>query len=309
MVLIGCVIDLPQRYYRPAAAFGCLAVAALGVRSAYRSSDWTSNETFAERTIAAGGGTNRVILLLGQAYAKRGDYAAAERLLRRAVQFSPDYPMARNNLADALAHEGKNEEAQALWAHSAECAVTERNDFPQTWIAALNLSHLLHKQHDDVGAIATLEKARPNYPDNWELISCETELLRESGQINHALDLIQDFAHKNWWHYRAWSGYGRLLAQKGDAEAAAAALRHASWLDIHETTALNLIVLIQMRQNRLEEALRTQKHALSRQPDEPRQYLLLSDVLEKMGRNEEARAALAQMSRLRELAGPQTAQN
>jgi Flp pilus assembly protein TadD len=86
-------------------------------------------------------------------------------------------------------------------------------------------------------------------------------------------------------------------------------LRQASWLDIHETTALNLIALIRMRQDRLDEALSTQKRALSRQPDEPRQYLLLSDILQKMGRAEESRAALAQVSRLRELAGPQTAQN
>jgi tetratricopeptide (TPR) repeat protein len=307
--LIGCAVDLPPRYYQTAAAFGCIAVVALGVRSAYRSSDWTSNETFAERTIASGGGTNRVILLLAQAYARRSDYAAAEWLLRRAVQLSPNYPMARNNLADALAHEGKNEEAHALFARAAEAAAKNRNGFGQTWVAALNLSHLLHKQHDDAGAIAVLEQARPNYPENWELISTETELLRGTGQIDTALDLIRAFAQSHWWHYQAWTGYGRLLAQTGDAEAAAVALRQASWLDIHETTALNLIALIRMRQDRLDEALSTQKRALSRQPDEPRQYLLLSDILQKMGRAEESRAALAQVSRLRELAGPQTAQN
>jgi len=309
MFLVGCGVDLPLRYHRAAAAFACLTIAALGVRSVYRSSDWTSTETFARRTIAAGGATNRVILLLGQAYAKRGDYVAAERLLRQAVQRSPDYPMARNNLADALVHQGKDKEAQALFAHSTDSAVKDRRDYSQTWVAALNLSHLLHKHQDDPGAIAVLEKARQSYPGTWELISTETEILRETGQTDGALHLIQDFAQKNWWHYPAWSGYGRLLAQKGDAEAAAVVLRHASWLDVHETTALNLMALIRMRQNRLDEALRTQKHAVVRQPDEPRQYLLLSEILDKMGRSEEARAALAQVSRLRELAGSLTAQN
>jgi Flp pilus assembly protein TadD len=100
-----------------------------------------------------------------------------------------------------------------------------------------------------------------------------------------------------------------LLAQIGDADAASAALRHASWLDIHETTALNLLALIQIRQNRLDDAWRTQRRAVNRQPDEPRQYLLLSSILDKMGRNDEARAALARVSRLRELAGSKTAQN
>jgi len=307
--VMGCGLDLPLCYHRVAAAFVCLAVVALGIRSVYRSSDWSSNETFARRTIAAGGATNRVILLLGQTYAARGDYAAAERLLRKAVERSPDYPMARNNLADALAHQGKDKEAEALFARSTEAAVNDRNGYPQTWVAALNLSHMLHKQHDDSGAIAVLEKARQSYPGTWELISTETELLRDSGQIDTALVLIQDFAHKKWWHYPAWSGYGRLLAQKGDAEAAAVALRHASWLDVHETTALNLLAMIRMRQDRLDEALRTQKRAVARQPDEPRQYLVLSEILDKMGRSDDARAALAQVSRLRELAGSRTAQN
>ena len=309
LFLAGCGLDLPPRYHRAAAAFACIAVVALGVRSAYRSSDWASNETFARRTIAAGGASDRVVLLLGQAYAKRGDYAAAERLLRLAVQHSPDYPMARNNLADALSHQGRDKEAEALFAKSTETAAKDRQGYSQTWVAALNLSHMLHKQHDDPGAIAVLEKARQNYPGTWELISTEAELLRETDQTDAALSVVGNFAQKNWWHYPAWTGYGRLLAQKGDVEGAAAALRHASRLDVHETTALNLMAQIWMQQNRPEEALRTQKRAVSRQPDEPRQYLLLSEILDKMGRNDEARSALAQVSRLRELAEPRTAQN
>src|SRR5205085_5530127 len=51
MFLVGCGVDLPLRYHRAAVAFACVAVAALGVRSVYRSSDWASNETFARRTI------------------------------------------------------------------------------------------------------------------------------------------------------------------------------------------------------------------------------------------------------------------
>jgi Flp pilus assembly protein TadD len=102
---------------------------------------------------------------------------------------------------------------------------------------------------------------------------------------------------------------GRSLAQKDDVEAATSALRHASRLDIHETDALNLIVLIRMGQNRLEDACRTQRRAVARQPDEPRQYLLLSNILDRMGRGDEARAALAEVSRLRTLADSPKAVN
>jgi Flp pilus assembly protein TadD len=75
----------------------------------------------------------------------------------------------------------------------------------------------------------------------------------------------------------------------------------ASRLDVHETAALNQLTLLRVRQNRLRDALQVQSRAVSREPDEPRQYLLLSDVLDKMGRGEEARAALAQIDHLRSL--------
>ncbi|HEY8835266.1 MAG TPA: hypothetical protein VIM09_06740, partial [Chthoniobacterales bacterium] len=61
------------------------------------------------------------------------------------------------------------------------------------------------------------------------------------------------------------------------------------------------------RQNRLDAACKTQRRAVARQPDQPRQYLLLSDILEKMGRHDEAQAALAQVQLLQALAKSQTA--
>jgi Flp pilus assembly protein TadD len=68
---------------------------------------------------------------------------------------------------------------------------------------------------------------------------------------------------------------------------------------------LHLIALIKLRQNHLEEAFRAQSRAVSRQPEQPSQYILLSNILEKMGRADEARAALAHVSRLRALASNQ----
>jgi protein O-mannosyl-transferase len=307
--LAGCAIDLRPQWQRASVAFACMAVLGLGARSAIRSGDWISNETFARSTISSGGATIRIILLLGQAYAKRGDYVAAEHLLRKALELFPNYPTTRNNLADALAHEGKEKEAEALFRDGAQAAVEDCKEYPRTWIAALNLSQLRYRQHDTADAIAVLEKARQNYPATWELIGAESELLREENKIDQALDLIRPFAQNNWWHYRAWIGLGHLLAQKGDAAGAETALRHASWLDIHETSALNLIALMRIRQNRLTEACQTQRRAVSRQPDEPRQYILLSDILSRMGKGEEARTALAHVSRLRTLADSKPAGN
>jgi Flp pilus assembly protein TadD len=246
--------------------------------------------------------TIRVALLLGQVYSNREDYVAAERILRTAVHLCPDYPLARNNLAHALLHLGKEKEAEALFLESSRVAQESRKDYPRTWIAALNVAHVDHTANDDPSAIAVLEKARADYPDTWDLISSETELLRRADQIDKSLSIIQPFTQKNWWHYGAWLALGRLYAQKGDNLAAVNALNHATWLDIRETDALNLMAMIRMRENRLDDAVQTQRHAVARQPYQPQQYMLLSDLLDKAGRKNEARIALAEVTRLRSLA-------
>ena len=69
---------------------------------------------------------------------------------------------------------------------------------------------------------------------------------------------------------------------------------------------LNQTALLRINQHRFEEACAIQRRAIARQPDEPRQYLILSDILEKMGRGDEARAALAQVQHLQSLVKTQS---
>jgi Flp pilus assembly protein TadD len=76
---------------------------------------------------------------------------------------------------------------------------------------------------------------------------------------------------------------------------------------VHEIEALNQLVLLRLRENRLAEAWRIQKIAVSRQPDQARQYVLLAQVLEKMGRTGEAREELSRIDHLRALASAQNA--
>ena len=76
------------------------------------------------------------------------------------------------------------------------------------------------------------------------------------------------------------------------------ALDDASWLDVHEVEALNLIAQVRFRQHRFEEAYRAQKRAVARQPGALRQYVFLSDILEKMGHSDEAKSVTAEVARL-----------
>jgi Flp pilus assembly protein TadD len=143
----------------------------------------------------------------------------------------------------------------------------------------------------DGEALRILAEARLLEPTAWPLAQMQSEILRRTQGPEAALPVIQEFAQKNWWQYPAFLALGKLRAQQGDGAAALAALEHASRLDIRETEALNLITRIQMRARNLPAALAVQQRAVSRQPHEPSQYVLVSEVLMEMGRTREAAEA------------------
>jgi tetratricopeptide (TPR) repeat protein len=307
--LAGCAVDLPLRFRSASIAFACLAVIGLSARSVVRSTDWADEETFYTRTIAAGGSSTRAAVNLAEVYSSKGNIKSAERVFRRVLELTPDYPMARNNLANLLYKDGRKAEAKALFDSSSKAAVETRKDYPGTWVAAINLAHLKRAEGDVPGTLKILEHARMDYPETWEVIRFYADVLRTSKEPEAAMQLVKDFARKNWWHYEASVALGRLYAEEGDVENAAAAWRHASWLDVHDAESLNLIAGMRLRQNRLEEAFKIQQRAIARQPDQPRQYRMLSDILTKMGRADEARAALAQVTQMEAFAHSQAQVN
>ncbi|HVF71563.1 MAG TPA: tetratricopeptide repeat protein [Chthoniobacterales bacterium] len=301
LFVAGTVLELPRRALRVAGAVACCAVVALSARSYVRSGDWLNSEIFYTRTLQAGGGSIRVILNLGLVYAAKGEHRRAEMLFRRALKLCPSYLIARNNLADSLYRQGKIEEADRTFREASAAAPEARKEYPRTWVAALNVAKLRIEANDTAGALEVLAKARRDYPGIWRLISLESELLRKTEGPDAALISVAEFARNNWWHIEAAIALGKLYAEKNDVAKAEAAFRLASRLDVHDVSGLNQTALLRMNQRRFEEAYAIQRRAIARQPDEPRQYLILSDILEKMGRGEEARAALAHVEHLQSL--------
>ena len=303
--LAGCGLDLPRRSRRALATTALFAIFALSVRSAIRSSDWSDQEKFYKRTLAAGGTSSRVSVNLAQIYANRGEYAVAEKMLRQVLESTPDYPIARNNLASVLTHEGKNAESESLLACSAKEARESGSRFPRTWIAALNLAAMRSHASDDSGAIAILERAHADYPWVWDLVGRESELVRRTQGPLPALHLVENYVHENWWHHAAWLAEGRLYAENNDVTRATRALRYAAMLDVHDVNSLDLLARISLRGGRLDDALATQRRAVARQPYEPRQYLMLAEILDKMGRTTEAQKARDKVARLQAMAASQ----
>jgi hypothetical protein len=140
--LAGWAVELPVNWRTWATAAAALATLALGARSFIRSGDWSNEETFYTRTLAAGANSGRVAVNLAQIYVRRGDYAAGEKILRRLMETNPTYPTGRNTFAALLSLEGKKAEAEAVLASSVKQAAETRRDYPRTWWAALSLAQL-----------------------------------------------------------------------------------------------------------------------------------------------------------------------
>ncbi len=303
--VLGMVLDLPTRYQRSAVAFASLAVLALTARSAIRSSDWVDPETFFRRTFAAGGSNSRIGVNLGVVYARRGEHAKAEAILRKVLQVAPNYPLARNNLALALAQQGNKNEAAELFRTANSAGTPSSVAHEPTSDAALHLARLRYNDKDTAGARAILADARRAFPGAWELVRFESEIVRATEGAEAALPLVTAFADEKWWHAGASLTAGKLFIEQGNLARAGLAFSHASRLDVHDARALNLLASVKMKEERLDEACAVQRRAVARRPDEPRQYLMLAEILTKMGRPGEAGAVLAQVSHMQAVAEAQ----
>ena len=309
ILLAGCCLDLPLRARSYASAFACVAVLALSARSYVRSTDWVSAEEFYRRTIEVGGGSVRVILNLGHIYSMQGKYARAEVLFRKTLALCPTYLVAKNNLADVLYQQGKTEEAERVYREAAASAPEARKEYPRTWMVALNQAHVCVQKNNPNSALQVLAQATRDYPGVWPLIALESELVRRDCGPADAIPSVEKFARAHWWHLESQVALGKLYWETGDPARAEASFWQASRLDMHDVSALNMITLLHLNQKDFAAAYRTQRRAIARQPDEPRQYLILSDILEKMGRPAEARLALKQVSNLQAISQSQVAAN
>ena len=292
LLLAGSVFALPRRAQIAVGAFAFVAVIALGVRTSVRAGDWVNAETFCLRTIQAGGATPRLLSTLAALYGGHGDFVKQEAAWRKMIVRFPDYAPARINLGICLSKQGRAAEAEPLLRVEKADADEVSRRYPRTWPAALNLALLRHEAQRDDEAFAVLAEARVRFPETWELVKYESELRKTQAGVAAALPAVADFAAAHWWHRDAWVTLGRLRYSAGEPDAAIAALRAASRLDIYYAAPLTDIARIELERNRPEAALAQQSEAMRREPGQPSHYLMLGSILEKLGRQAEAEAAL-----------------
>ncbi|MFL6521051.1 MAG: tetratricopeptide repeat protein [Chthoniobacterales bacterium] len=299
LFLAGCVAELNERHKRFAVVFVCAGVFAASGRGFVRSDDWADPETFYRRTLAAGGNSIRLRTNLAQILLRRGDRELAETEYRNMLAETPDYPVARTGLAHILASEGKTSEAESLLRTATEPSAPSNSIYPRTWAVALNLARLQHSSGHSAAALETLRRKASEGAPAWEVIDFEAELLEDLNGPRAALPGVEQFVRLHWWHHDALLALGRLYGETGEIDRSIECLRRASRVDVWETDALNLMVTVLARHNRLAEACSVEQQAIGRQPDEAQSYLILAKLLSRGGRADEARAAMAEFSRRR----------
>ena len=302
LFLAGCVAELNERQQRFAVVLVCAGVFAGSARGFLRSDDWADPESFYRRTLAAGGNSVRLRTNLAQISWRRGDGETAKNDFREMLAITPDYPLARTALAQILAAEGKTMEAESLLRAGIEAAGRSNSVYPRPWALALALARLQQTNGDLLAALETLRHTPKGPAPAWEVINLEAELLEDVNGPRAALPRVEEFVQLHWWHHDALLALGRLYGEIGEIDRSVERLQRASKVDIWETDALNLLVIVLARHNRVAEACAVQQRAIGRHPDEPQPYFVLAELLLRGGRADEARAAIAEFNRLRVMA-------
>lgn len=299
LFLAGWIAELNERQQHSALLLVCAGIFAASAREFIRSGDWADPETFYRRTLAAGGNSFRLRTNLAQICWRRGDNERAKAEFREMLRATPDYPPARTGLAQILTAEGKTAEAESLLRTGTEAAQRSNSVYPRTWALTLNLAHLRQSQGDLPGALETLRHTAGESAPAWEVIDLEAELVEDLNGPRAAVPQVEQFVQLHWWHHDALLALGRLYGETGEIDRSVEFLRRASRVDVWETDALNLLVVVLARHHRLAEACTVQQQAIARQPGDPQPYLVLSELLQRGGRLEEAKAAMAEFDRLR----------
>ena len=299
LFLLGTALDLPftslsRRQLAALAVTGVvLAATALGVRTWYRTFDWSDEITFFRQTIADGGDVPRARAGLAAAYSHRNDDAHAIDVLRAIVTRYPRVVANRINLANALGRQGQSAEARDLLEKTAADLFGGGGD-PREVVAVIHSLDRLETanpawpgRHRALLAAATLR-----HPDSWELVQLGTQDAELAHDPARALALVQTFADAHWWHAPAHLAAGSLQAELGRSADALASWTQAARLDVHDAEAPSDAALLCLQQGRLDDARAFQSRAVRRQPDSPKQHALYARVLERCG---ETAAAAAQI--------------
>lgn len=300
----GCVLAMPRPSHAFLAVIALLSVAPFAWRTSLRAYEWADQERFFKATIDSGGGSSRINLNLAMVYYNAGDYAKAEAMMRNIVKHDPSYIPARIDLGTTLLKERKDKEAEEFLNFDTRTAAQISTQFVHTWTAIISVAGIRLKEHKYDEALAMADDAMKLYPGIWEVAQFKAMVLVQMGSMPEAVAVLKEYTASHWWHYQSFITLAWLSARTGDSPGAIAEYRHAALLDIHAGDPWFKIAQVDLTLNKPQEALVAQLKGLARNPDLPLQYIVLSGILDQLGRTDEARVAFARAGELQRSVRP-----
>lgn len=197
----------------------------LGVRTFFCTLDWKDQRTFAERTIASGGNSARMLINLAGVDLSEGKLTDAAVLLHEALQKSPDEPLAIINLASVALKESDFKLTHQLLNRAVE--------MPAVAGKAHELLALLAYKENGTVDLLRLGLAARTGPPSWAIEKRYIRTLDESGATKQAISELDNGLRTEWYRAETWQLLAQLLAKSGQADAAAVALGRARAYDVH----------------------------------------------------------------------------
>ena len=235
-------------------------------------------------------------------YARSGETPKLIEAYRRLTQFDPTNAAIISKLADLMLKENMRESAAAEYERAAQAAQAAGHSADAKRLA---------------------QKARDLLPDARQATVERAEALLDAGKRPEALDLLTAITAADARNARAWRLLGEVRASQGTAAEAIEALRQAVALGVPESEVASTlgVALLQMggvtdaialcqratserlAQGEVDAALACCRELLQAAPQVTALHAHLSAILQRLGRDDEARAALRALGAAQETAG------
>jgi len=211
---------------------------------------------------------------------------------QEAIRLRPDYPEAHNNLGITLARSGRIEEAVAQFERAVAC----KADYPE---AHNNLANALRNQGRIDEAVSQYRAAlelRPRYPEAHNNLA---NALAELGRDEEALGHYEEAIRLNPRYAEAHNNLANALATLGGSDEAEQGYHRALWHNPDYAEAHNNLGNNLAEKGRLAEAVACYRQALSLNPEYAEAWNNLGISLNKQGKHGEAEDAYAEALRFK----------
>jgi len=243
--------------------------------------------------IASGIGAGAVLALttslaIGTALRNR-DYRSEYAIWEDAVRKRPDNPQAQYALGDALAAQGRYEEAITRYRE----ALRLKPEFPE---ALNNLGNLLLQQGREDEAVACFHAAiRLHFPGACNNLG---NMCLRQGRLDEAIAWFREAIRGRPDFAEAFNNLGSALHRQGRLDEALDCYRKAATLKRDFVEAYYNIGIALARQDRVDEAIAALRKAVALAPDLIAARLALGDALRRRGQEDEARRQYAAILQL-----------